>query len=98
MGWFGLVAAIITFIWNGFLFAVLCAPQYSDSLIDKDSSLFNYAIVVMGGVTIIALVEWWRKSKNDWFQHLKPTDWESETDASVERDGQSGAKTEAAAV
>ncbi|KAJ5620192.1 hypothetical protein N7510_004176 [Penicillium lagena] len=98
MGWFGVVAAIITFVWNGFLFAVLCAPQYSDSMIDKDSSLFNYAIVIMGGVTILALVEWWRKSKKEWFQHLKPTDWESETDASVERDGRSGAKAEAAAV
>ncbi|KAJ5832563.1 hypothetical protein N7474_000874 [Penicillium riverlandense] len=98
MGWFGLVAAVVTFIWNGFLFAVLCAPQYSDHLIDKDSSLFNYAIVIMGGVTIIALVEWWRKSKDEWFQHLKPTDSESETDASVEPHGQSGAKIEAAAV
>ncbi|KAJ6112158.1 hypothetical protein N7523_008219 [Penicillium sp. IBT 18751x] len=84
MGKFGVVAAVVTFIWNGFIFSVLCAPEYSDSSIDKDSSLFNYAIVIMGGVTIIALAEWWRKSSSDWFGHLKITDSASETDASFQ--------------
>lgn len=78
MGWFGVVAAFVTFIWNSFAFAVLCAPQYSNSAIDQDSGLFNYCIVIMGGVTIIALFEWWRKSKDDWFQHLKISDSSSE--------------------
>jgi amino acid transporter len=84
MGRFGVVAAVITFIWNGFVFSVLCAPGYSDSLIDEDSSLFNYAIVIMGGVTIIAVAEWWRKSQNDWFKHLKVADSAFETDASLQ--------------
>ncbi|KAJ5288788.1 hypothetical protein N7478_001818 [Penicillium angulare] len=86
MGRFGLIAAIVTFVWNGFAFAVLCAPEYADSQIDRDSSLFNYAIVIMGGVTIIALAEWWRKSKDDWFQHLETSDSASETDGSVKRE------------
>lgn len=86
MGWFGVVAAVITFLWNGFAFAALCAPQYSDSAINKDSSVLNYAIVIMGGITIIALEEWWRKSKDDWFGHLKVADSGSETDQTVERE------------
>ncbi|KAJ5692656.1 hypothetical protein N7462_002079 [Penicillium macrosclerotiorum] len=84
MSWFGVVAAVVTFIWNGFAFAVLCAPQYSNAAIDQDSSLFNYAIVIMGGVTIIALAEWWRKSKEEWFQHLKVVDSSSEADSAVQ--------------
>ncbi|KAJ5475589.1 amino-acid permease [Penicillium diatomitis] len=83
MGWFGVVAAVVTFLWNTFAFAVLCAPQYSNDAIDRDSGLFNYAIVIMGGVTIIALFEWWRKSQNDWFQHLEtpgsPSEIETQT-------------------
>lgn len=63
--------AVVTFIWNGFAFAVLCAPQYSDSAIDQDAGLFNYAIVIMAGVTAIALEEWWRKSQGVWFHNLK---------------------------
>lgn len=81
LGQFGVVAAIVTFIWNGFAFSVLCAPAYSNSAIDKDSSLFNYAIVIMGGVTIIALEEWWRKSQNDWFQHLETNTSSSDVDS-----------------
>ena len=86
IGRFGVAAAVVTFIWNGFAFSVLCAPQYADSAIDQDSSLFNYAIVIMGGVTILALAEWWRKSKSEWFQHVKFTESDSETDVPVERD------------
>lgn len=86
MGRFGVVAAVITFIWNGFAFAVLCAPEYSNSQIDKDSSLFNYAIVIMGGVTIISLAEYWRKSKNDWFQHLETPASEAETATSYQQE------------
>ncbi|KAJ5884849.1 hypothetical protein N7495_009359 [Penicillium taxi] len=71
IGRFGVVAAVITFVWNGFAFSVLCAPEYSDSEIDKDASLFNYAIVIVGGVTIIAVEEYWRKSNSNWFQHLE---------------------------
>lgn len=85
LGRFGVVAAAVTFLWNGFAFAVLCAPQYSNSAIGKDSSLFNYAIVIMGGVTILALAEWWRKSKGDWFQHVKFIESDSETDVSIDR-------------
>ncbi|GLI77233.1 hypothetical protein PoHVEF18_005520 [Penicillium ochrochloron] len=85
MGWFGAVAAVVTFIWNTFAFAVLCAPQYSNAAIDAESGLFNYAIVIMGGVTIIALFEWWRKSKDDWFQHLKGSDSSSGTDTPIEQ-------------
>jgi amino acid transporter len=98
MGRFGVVAAVITFIWNGFVFSVLCAPGYSDSLIDKDSGLFNYAIVIMGGVTIIAVAEWWRKSQNDWFKHLKVADTASETDASLQPQEKFEASAEANAV
>ena len=98
MGKFGAVAAVITFIWNGFVFAVLCAPQYSDSSIAKDSSLFNYAIVIMGGVTIIALAEWWRKSQGDWFQHLKIVDSASDTDASFQPQEKFASSAEANAV
>ncbi|KAJ5197834.1 uncharacterized protein N7498_006951 [Penicillium cinerascens] len=98
MGRFGVAAAFITFIWNGFVFAVLCAPQYSDSSIDKESSLFNYAIVIMGGVTIIALAEWWRKSQGDWFQHLKIVDSASETDASFQPREKVASSAEANAV
>lgn len=86
MGRFGVVAAIITFIWNGFAFSVLCAPQYSDASIDQDSSLFNYAIVIMGGVTILAIAEWWRKSSSGWFQHLEFNESGSETETSIQRD------------
>jgi hypothetical protein len=85
MGWFGAVAAAVTFIWNTFAFAVLCAPQYSNAAIDAESGLFNYAIVIMGGVTIIALFEWWRKSKDDWFQHLKGSDSSSGTDTPIDQ-------------
>ena len=63
--------AFVTFIWNGFAFAVLCAPQYSDSAIDHDAGLFNYAIVIMTGITAIAVEEWWRKSHRVWFENLK---------------------------
>jgi len=98
MGRFGVVAAVVTFIWNGFVFSVLCAPEYSNSAIDQDSGLFNYAIVIMGGVTIIALAEWWRKSQADWFQHLKVTDSASETDASFHPQGKIEASAEANAV
>ena len=94
MGWFGVVAAIVTFLWNGFAFAVLCAPQYSNSSIDEDSSLFNYAIVIMGGVTIIALLEWWRKSKDDWFQHLEPVSLASEADLAIKQDEKMSAPCE----
>ncbi|KAJ5153425.1 uncharacterized protein N7482_009903 [Penicillium canariense] len=98
LGRFGAVAAIVTFVWNGFAFAVLCAPQYSDAAIDEDSSLFNYAIVIMGGVTILALGEWYRKSKQEWFQHLKVSDSASESDASVERDVVAGISGKESAV
>lgn len=74
LGRFGFLMAVVTFLWNGFAFAVLCSPQYSDREIDKDSSLFNYAIVIMGGITIIGIEEWWRKSQNDWFGHLQDDD------------------------
>lgn len=91
LGRFGVVTAIVTFIWNGFAFSVLCAPEYANSAIDKDSSLFNYAIVIMGGVTIIAIGEWWRKSQNDWFQHLH-------TEASPSEAGVSSDQKETGAV
>ncbi|KAL1979811.1 hypothetical protein VTN96DRAFT_5097 [Rasamsonia emersonii] len=78
LGRFGVLMAIVTFIWNGFAFAVLCAPQYSDSAIDQDAGLLNYAIVIMAGITIIALEEWWRKSKRVWFHNLKDLDSSSQ--------------------
>jgi len=91
LGKFGVVLAAIAFIWNGFLFSVLCAPQYGDDLLDADASYFNYAIVVMAGVTVIALEEWWRKSQSDWFHNLKDIDASaSEAEKGhhvVERDG-----------
>lgn len=74
MGRFGVMTAVFTFIWNGFAFAVLCAPQYSDTQIDADAGLFNYCIVIMAGVTVIALEEWWRKSQGVWFHNLKDLD------------------------
>lgn len=98
LGWFGVVAAVVTFLWNGFSFAVLCSPQYSNSAIDGDSSLFNYAIVIMGGVTIIALLEWWRKSKSDWFQHLASGATTSTTNGSATPERKTEDTTEAMAV
>lgn len=98
MGRFGVVAAVVTFVWNGFLFSVLCAPEYSNSLIDQDCSLFNYAIVIMGGITVVALFEWWRKSRSDWFQHLEVSDSASETDPSISREGKMEESTESMAV
>lgn len=74
MGKFGVLFALITFIWNGFAFAVLCAPQYNDSAIDRNAKLFNYAIVIMAGVTVIAIEEWWRKSRMVWFENLRDLD------------------------
>ncbi|GIJ86738.1 hypothetical protein Asppvi_005633 [Aspergillus pseudoviridinutans] len=74
LGRAGVLCAIVTFIWNSFAFSVLCAPQYGDSAIDRDASLFNYCIVIMAGITVIALEEWWRKSRNDWFGNLKDVD------------------------
>ncbi|RKU43666.1 hypothetical protein DL546_006416 [Coniochaeta pulveracea] len=71
LGKFGVLMAIATFVWNGFAFAVLCSPQYGNDRIDQDSSLFNYCIVIMAGVTIIALEEWWRKSRDVWFENLQ---------------------------
>ncbi|KAJ9328109.1 hypothetical protein DTO027B5_1102 [Paecilomyces variotii] len=79
LGRFGVILAVVTFLWNGFSFAVLCSPQYSDSQIDQDSGLFNYAIVIMGGVSVIAIEEWWRKSQNDWFGHLNKVESSSQT-------------------
>ena len=70
LGRFGVLFAVVTFIWNGFAFAVLCAPQYSDTLINQDAGLFNYAIVIMSGITVIGFEEWWRKSKAVWFHNL----------------------------
>lgn len=71
LGKFGVIFAIITFMWNGLAFAALCAPQYGDSLLDADASFFNYAIVIMAGVTVIAIEEWLRKSRSVWFHNLK---------------------------
>jgi amino acid transporter len=78
LGRFGVIMAVVTFVWNGFAFAVLCSPQYSDSAIDQDAGLLNYAIVIMAGVTIIALGEWWRKSRGDWFHNLRDLDASSQ--------------------
>ncbi|KAJ5790551.1 uncharacterized protein N7518_007562 [Penicillium psychrosexuale] len=86
LGWFSVIAAVVTFMWNGFAFAVLCAPAYSDKAIDQDSTLFNYAIVIMGGVTIIAIAEWWRKSNDNWFGHIKVVDTDTETEHSIGRE------------
>lgn len=83
LGRFGVFCALVTFIWNGFAFAVLCAPQYGDALIDADSSLFNYAIVIMGGITIIGLEEWARKSRGVWFHNLKGSDTAPSDEKSV---------------
>jgi len=69
--------AVVTALWNGFAFAVLCAPQYSDGAIDADAGLFNYAIVIMAGITVVGLEEWWRKSKHDWFRNLDGPDGSS---------------------
>jgi amino acid transporter len=71
LGRFGVLMAVVTFMWNGFAFAVLCSPQYGDASIDGDSALFNYCIVIMAGVTVIALEEWWRKSQKVWFGNLE---------------------------
>lgn len=71
LGRFGFIIAAITFFWNCFAFAMLCAPQYSDSMVLADASLFNYTIVIMAGITVVALEEWWRKSKGVWFHNLK---------------------------
>jgi amino acid transporter len=73
LGKFGVLMAIVTCVWNGFAFAVLCSPQYGNHLIDGDAALFNYAIVIMAGVTVIALEEWWRKSQKVWFGNLENT-------------------------
>jgi amino acid transporter len=70
LGKFGVLFAVVTFIWNGFAFAVLCSPQYSNTLIDQDAGLFNYAIVIMSGITVFGIEEWWRKSKDVWFHNL----------------------------
>jgi amino acid transporter len=77
LGSFGVVMAVVTALWNGFAFAVLCAPQYSDGAIDADAGLFNYAIVIMAGITVVGLEEWWRKSKHDWFRNLDGPDGSS---------------------
>ncbi|KAF7114701.1 hypothetical protein CNMCM5793_009652 [Aspergillus hiratsukae] len=79
LGRAGVLCAVVTFIWNSFAFSVLCAPQYGDSAIDGDASLFNYCIVIMAGVTVVALEEWWRKSRNDWFGNLKEVDDSSDS-------------------
>jgi amino acid transporter len=84
LGRFGVMMAVVTFLWNGFAFAVLCAPQYSDGTIDADAGLFNYAIVIMAGITIVGLEEWWRKSKHDWFGKLDITNATS-PDTELER-------------
>lgn len=70
LGKFGALMAVATFVWNGFAFAVLCSPQYGNLRIDGDAALFNYCIVIMAGVTVIALEEWWRKSQKVWFGNL----------------------------
>jgi amino acid transporter len=74
LGRFGVIFSVVTFVWNGFAFAVLCSPQYGNSLLDSDASYFNYALVIMIGVTAIALEEWWRKSQTAWFHNLKDID------------------------
>ncbi|MCJ1304257.1 hypothetical protein MMC08_007069 [Hypocenomyce scalaris] len=71
LGKFGVLFAMATCVWNGFAFAVLCAPTYGNSILDANASDFNYAIVIMAGVTVIALEEWWRKSRTAWFHNLK---------------------------
>ena len=71
LGRFGVLMALVTFLWNGFAFAVLCAPQYGNSNINAEPGLFNYAIVIMAGITVIGLEEWWRKSSSVWFHNLK---------------------------
>jgi len=69
---------VLTFLWNGFLFAVLCSPQYGNELLDSDASFFNYCIAIMAGVTLIALEEYWRKSRGVWFQNLKDIDHDAQ--------------------
>ncbi|GIK05357.1 hypothetical protein Aspvir_009464 [Aspergillus viridinutans] len=83
LGRAGVLCAVVTFIWNSFAFSVLCAPQYGDSAIDGDASLFNYCIVIMAGITVVALEEWWRKSRNDWFGNLKDVDDSSDSTEEV---------------
>ncbi|KFZ02039.1 hypothetical protein V500_00489 [Pseudogymnoascus sp. VKM F-4518 (FW-2643)] len=80
LGRFGVMMAVVTFVWNGFAFAVLCAPQYGNSSINADAGLFNYAIVIMAGVTVIGLEEWWRKSNRVWFHNIKDIDTTSEVE------------------
>jgi amino acid transporter len=69
LGRYGVMMAVVTFAWNSFAFAVLCAPQYSNSTIHAHPGLCNYAIGLMAGVTVISLEEWWRKSNNVWFHN-----------------------------
>ncbi len=91
LGKFGVLFAIITFIWNGFAFAVLCSPQYSNTLIDMDAGLFNYAIVIMSGITAVGIEEWWRKSKNVWFHNLIDLQEASGSTEDDVRDAEKGA-------
>jgi amino acid transporter len=91
LGRFGVLSAVVTFIWNGFAFAVLCAPQYGDALIDQDAGLFNYAIVIMSGITVIGIEEWWRKSKAVWFHNLMDINDPSQITEEEVRDTEMGA-------
>lgn len=94
LGRFGVLFAVVTFIWNGFAFAVLCAPQYSDTLINQDAGLFNYAIVIMSGITVIGFEEWWRKSKAVWFHNLMDLNEASQSTEEEVRDAEKGVTTE----
>jgi amino acid transporter len=93
LGKFGVMMAVVTFIWNCFAFAVLCSPQYSDTQIDQDAGLFNYAIVIMAGITVIGLEEWWRKSKGVWFHNLIDLNDESQGTEEEIRDAEKGGRT-----
>jgi amino acid transporter len=52
----------ISILWNGWVVAVLYSPYE----FPVTASTFNYAPVIMGAVTIFALLSWWLIPEDRW--------------------------------
>ncbi|KAA1465905.1 amino acid transporter [Dentipellis sp. KUC8613] len=55
---------VMTFLFNGLIFAVMISPFYFP--VDADS--FNFACVIFGAVTIFAVISWWYLPANQWLR------------------------------
>jgi len=62
LGKWSLPAAAVTALWNTFLLSVLFSPL----VFPVTSTNFNFACVIFGGVSIMAVISWWFVPEDRW--------------------------------